>query len=287
MISILLHTPDLQMGPLLTSALRSEYRIISEPDRSKLKQAAANGLADVMVLDLDSNNAPIDKQLAFYDEVSDSPIPIVVMTDLMRSNFTGFLQRGAFDCVMKPPSLVEFKVIVRRAYEHALMKQQLERVQQTLRATQGCDGLVGSSGKAQVVYDLIRRVANLSAFVLIQGESGTGKELVARAIHNLGNRASEPFLAVSCGAIPETLIEAELFGYEKGAFTGSAGTRAGLLEQAADGTLFLDEIGELSPATQVKLLRVLQQREFTRLGSHKAIPLQARVLFATHRNLAQ
>src|SRR5207248_4326439 len=119
----------------------------------------------------------------------------------------------------------------------------------------------------------------------ISGESGTGKELVARAIHNLGDRSNSPFIAVSCGAIPETLIESELFGHEKGAFTGTNGTRTGYFEQAANGTLLLDEIGELSLQTQVKLLRVLQQREFSRLGSGRAIPLRARVIFATHRDL--
>jgi DNA-binding NtrC family response regulator len=134
---------------------------------------------------------------------------------------------------------------------------------------------------------VIHRVADLSAFVLITGESGTGKELVARAIHNVGNRSNAPFVAVSCGAIPENLIEAELFGHERGAFTGSIGARAGYLEQAGEGTLLLDEIGELSPNTQVKLLRVLQQREFFRLGSNRPVPLKARVLFATHRNLQE
>jgi DNA-binding NtrC family response regulator len=138
-----------------------------------------------------------------------------------------------------------------------------------------------------VVYDLIHRLSNVAASVLITGESGTGKELVARAIHNLGTRSRSPFVAVSCGAIPETLIESELFGHEKGAFTGSTGTRMGFLEQAGDGTVFLDEIGELSLSTQVKLLRVLQQREFSRLGSSRLIPLKARVLFATHRNLQE
>jgi DNA-binding NtrC family response regulator len=162
-----------------------------------------------------------------------------------------------------------------------------QRTEEESQDSHGCDQLVGSSDGAQKVYDLIRRVANLPAFVMINGESGTGKELVARAIHNLGARADRPFVAVSCGAIPETLIEAELFGHEKGAFTGSIGSRAGLLEQAADGTLFLDEIGELSLNTQVKLLRVLQQKEFCRLGSNRPIPLKARVLFATHRNLRE
>jgi DNA-binding NtrC family response regulator len=137
------------------------------------------------------------------------------------------------------------------------------------------------------VYQLVRSVANLNASVLVTGASGTGKELIARAIHNVGSRSSRPFVAVSCGAIPETLIEAELFGHEKGAFTGTVGAREGYFEQAADGTLFLDEIGDLSLFTQVKLLRVLQQMEFSRLGSNRLVPLRARLIFATHRDLAQ
>jgi DNA-binding NtrC family response regulator len=287
MVRVLLYSPEHELTALLSSALRPECSVIVEPDRRKLKETATAGNADVLVLDLDSKHAPMAEQLAFYDSVSDSPIPVVVMSDLGRSTITGFLQRGAFDCIRKPPSLIEFRVIVRRAYQHALMKQELERARQALSPGRGCDRLVGASGGAQVVYDLIRRVANLNAFVLITGESGTGKELVASAIHNLGNRAKHPFIAVSCGAIPETLIEAELFGHEKGAYTGSIGARAGLLEQAGEGTVFLDEIGELSLNTQVKLLRVLQEREFTRLGSNRRVPLNARVLFATHRPLAQ
>jgi len=133
----------------------------------------------------------------------------------------------------------------------------------------------------------VRRVTNLNASVLVTGESGTGKELIARAIHNLGSRSRRPFVAVSCGAIPETLIEAELFGHEKGAYTGTVGAREGYFEQAGDGTLFLDEIGDLSPFTQVKLLRVLQQMEFSRLGSTRLVPLRARLIFATHQDLAK
>ena len=149
----------------------------------------------------------------------------------------------------------------------------------------GCGELIGSSPVSQAVYDLIRRVADLDAFVLITGESGTGKELIARAIHSQSHRKQKRFVAVSCGAIPEPLIEAELFGCEKGAFTGASARRMGYFEEAGDGTLLLDEIGELSRHTQVKLLRVLQQREFSRLGSSKAIPLAARVVFATNRDL--
>jgi DNA-binding NtrC family response regulator len=147
--------------------------------------------------------------------------------------------------------------------------------------------MIGHSSPMQQVYDLVRRVANVNASVLVTGESGTGKELIAQAVHNLGSRSQYPFVAVCCGAIPETLIEAELFGHEKGAFTGTVGSREGYLEQAGNGTLFLDEIGELSLSTQVKLLRVLQQREFSRLGSNRLIPLRARLIFATHQDLAR
>lgn len=288
MIHIFLYSPDPKMDSLLAPALRPECEIVVESSKEKLKQAAAGGRADVFILDFDSNYTSPSQQLALYGELADCTAPMIVMTDdLKQSTSMQFIQRGAFDCIRKPPSLIEFKLVVHRAYEHSQMKSELETMRQAMGAAQGCDQLVGSSGRSQVVYDLIRRVANLNAFVLITGESGTGKELVARAIHNLGSRAGQPFVAVSCGAIPESLIEAELFGHEKGAFTGSAGARTGYLEQAGEGTLFLDEIGELSQHTQVKLLRVLQQKEFSRLGSSKPVPLRARVLFATHRNLQQ
>jgi len=286
MIHLALYSPDPKLAALLASALKPDYQVTREADKSRLIQTVRNEAADVLVLDFDSNYSSLEDQLAFCEEIAEASVPLVVMTDDMRrSTATEFLQRGAFDCIRKPPSLIELKVIVQRAHEHAQMKKELRQIRQTIDSGQRCDQLVGSSGRAQVVYDLIRRVASLNAFVLIQGESGTGKELVARAIHNVGGRSAQPFVAVSCGAIPETLIESELFGHEKGAFTGSNGPRAGYFEQAGEGTIFLDEIGELSQNTQVKLLRVLQQREFTRLGSSRVIPLKARVLFATHRNL--
>ena len=146
--------------------------------------------------------------------------------------------------------------------------------------------MIGIGALSQGVYDLVHRVANLDAFVLITGQSGTGKELVARAIHNLSYRSGSPFVA-GWRHVQETLLEAELFGHEKGAYTGTVGSREGYFEKAGGGTLFLDEIGELTLQAQVKLLRVLQEREFCRLGSNRVIPMRARVLFATHRNLSQ
>jgi DNA-binding NtrC family response regulator len=215
-----------------------------------------------------------------------SQIPSVIMADdALRSTAFEMVRAGAFGYCRRPPSIRDLKTMLGRAFENSSLRQQLQSVQQRLEAHGSCDLLIGSSPQMQQIYQLVHRVASLNAAVLVTGESGTGKELIARAIHNLGSRASRPFVAVACGAIPENLIEAELFGHEKGAFTGAAGVREGYFEQVADGTLFLDEIGDLSLFTQVKLLRVLQQMEFNRLGSNRLIPLRARLIFATHQNL--
>jgi DNA-binding NtrC family response regulator len=288
MIRLVLFSGDSKLQRLLAPALGPDYSVLVESDASKLRQLVDDQQVDVLGLDLDANYSPVQEQLDFFETMRDSQVPIVVMTDdSRRATVLDLLQRGAYDYLHKPPSLPELKIVIRRAHEHAMLKRELEKTREKLRTASRCDHLIGSSARSQVVYDLIRRVTNLDAFVLITGESGTGKELVARAIHNLSKRAKEPFVAVSCGAIPETLIESELFGHEKGAFTGTNGAREGYLEQAGSGTLLLDEIGELSLQTQVKLLRVLQQKEFSRLGSNRLLPLKARVLFATHRNLAQ
>jgi DNA-binding NtrC family response regulator len=207
--------------------------------------------------------------------------------DTLRSSAAELVRLGAHGYLRRPPSIRDLKAMLLRAYEHASLRRELQSAQQRLESRAGCDRMTGSSHQMQQVYDLIRRVASIHASVLVTGESGTGKELIANAIHKLGKRSGQPFIAVSCGAIPETLIEAELFGHEKGAFTGTVGQRVGYLEQAAEGTLLLDEIGDLSLSVQVKLLRVLQQREFSRLGSNKLLPMRARLIFATHRDLGE
>jgi DNA-binding NtrC family response regulator len=288
MIRLLIHSKDPRLFPALSASLHPEFEVRVEPDAEKVKELAFSDQADVLTLDFDSDYSDLKKHLALYDEIESCKIPIVVMSDdKTRSTALELMHRSAFDWFRKPPSLVELKIILRRAHEHALLKRELVRMRELAKDEPAYDGLVGKGPLSQGVYDLIRRVSPLDAFVLISGESGTGKELVARAIHKLSRRSSAPFVAVSCGAIPETLLEAELFGHEKGAYTGTVGSREGYFEQAGRGTLFLDEIGELSLNAQVKLLRVLQQREFNKLGSSKTIPLKARVLFATHRNLSQ
>jgi DNA-binding NtrC family response regulator len=291
MIRLLLFSQDRKLEPLLTSALGKDYSVVTERDPDLLGSLLHEQCFDVLLLDVDTELFSIDQYTGLFDGTSGTGVATVVMVDDSgRSIAIELMQRGAQCFCRKPPALRELKAILRRAYEFAAMKRELSGKRQPSPAVSGeqaltCDALIGSSAPLRVVYDLIHRVAALNASVLVTGESGTGKELIARAIHNIGPRKNQPFVAVSCGAIPETLIESELFGHEKGAFTGSTGTRNGYFEQAGGGTLFLDEIGELSPQTQVKLLRVLQQKEFIRLGSSRPIPLKARVIFATHRNL--
>jgi len=286
MIKIALYSEDRTLHPLLSSALGKEFQVLLESDQEGMESLVSACECDVMILDLNSNHDSLQERIGFSRQLIASNVPSVVMADDgLRSTAFELVRTGAFGYCRRPPSVRDLKTMLSRAYENSALKQQLQTVQQKLEEPSSCDRLIGSSPQMQRVYQLIRRVANLNAAVLVTGESGTGKELIARAIHNLGSRSNRPFVAVSCGAIPETLIEAELFGHEKGAFTGTVGSREGFFEQAADGTLFLDEIGDLSLFTQVKLLRVLQQMEFSRLGSNKLIPLRARLIFATHRDL--
>ena len=292
MIRVALFSQDLKLQPLLAPALGTEYDVTGTTEPSRLKDLLCNHSFDVLLLDVDTECFSPDEYIALYKESCGGigVSTVVMVDDSGRSVAIDLVQLGAHSCCRKPPAMRELKGILRRAYEQTVMRRQLQGDRAQWRADAeaikpSCDNLIGSSAPMLEVYGLIHRVANLNASVLVTGESGTGKELIARAIHNLGHRKDQPFVAVACGAIPETLIESELFGHEKGAFTGSTGTRVGYFEQTGSGTLFLDEIGELSPQTQVKLLRVLQQREFFRLGSSRAIPLKARVIFATHRDL--
>jgi DNA-binding NtrC family response regulator len=286
MIRIGLYSEDRTLHSLLSSALGKEFQVQSESDEEGINDRLLAGDCDALILDLNSNHDSLQKRIGFSRQVIESKVPSVVMADDgLRSTAFEMVRTGAFGYCRRPPSIRDLKTMLSRAYENSSLRQQLHSVQKRLEDPTGCDRLIGSSPQMQQVYQLVRRVANLNASVLVTGESGTGKELIARAIHNLGSRANRPFVAVSCGAIPETLIEAELFGHEKGAFTGTVAAREGYFEQSGDGTLFLDEIGDLSLFTQVKLLRVIQQMEFSRLGSNKLIPLRARLIFATHQDL--
>ena len=197
------------------------------------------------------------------------------------------MRLGAFDYVTKPFESSELLHRVRNALNHHQLVNEVRLLRQQIREQRGFGALVGRSPQMVRVAEMISRVAPTDTTILIEGESGTGKELVARAIHGESPRADRPFVAINCGALPETLLESEMFGHVKGAFTGATATKKGLFEEADRGTLFLDEIGDTSTAIQIKLLRVLQEREIRRVGSNAPIKIDVRILAASHRSLEE
>jgi DNA-binding NtrC family response regulator len=193
------------------------------------------------------------------------------------------IANGAYDCFIESSPLEELRIVLRRAAQYHELRGELDHLRSTSARSAEC--LVNADPKMMAIYSFAERIAPSSANVLVTGETGTGKEVLARAIHKASGRERFPFVPVACSSLPETLIEAELFGHERGAFTGATNLRLGRFEAAEQGTVFLDEIGELTPALQVKLLRVLQECKFERLGSNKARPMEARVICATNRAL--
>ena len=192
---------------------------------------------------------------------------------------------GADDFIQKPFDVEELKIIVKKAFERQSLIVENRAFKRAQRERGSVKNIIGHSDKMQAVFSMIETVAEVQSTVLVTGESGTGKELVARAIHDLSPRAEKPFISINCGAFTETLLESELFGYVKGSFTGANTNRKGLFEASHKGSIFLDEIGEMSPAMQVKLLRVLQERKVRPVGAHEEISVDTRVIAATNRDL--
>jgi DNA-binding NtrC family response regulator len=195
------------------------------------------------------------------------------------------MKQGAYDYISKPFKLDEIRLLIQKILDERALRQEVASLRKEVRRRYQFSNIIGKSKAMQEIFDLIEKIAYGKSTVLIHGKSGTGKELVAKAIHYNSPRKDKPFIAVNCSAIPETLLESELFGHIKGAFTGAVATRSGLFEEADNGTLFLDEIGELSPAIQVKLLRVLQEREIKPVGGTASKRIDIRLITATNRNL--
>lgn len=215
-------------------------------------------------------------------------IPIIIMT-AHRSVEVALkaIEAGAYDFVVKPLHFPQLQVSVERALHFSRIREENQTLRAVVSGDASSQGIIGKSVKFVRALDLAKRVANSAAHVLIMGESGSGKEVIARAIHNFGSRKKGPFVAINCSAIPENLLEAELFGYAKGSFTGAIEKRIGLFEEANGGSLFLDEIGDLSLPLQAKLLRVLQERKIKRIGENQVRSVDVRVISATHKNLRQ
>ncbi len=215
-------------------------------------------------------------------------LPVVMMTayGTVETAVTS-MKEGALDYLTKPIDLDELLIIIRKVLERSTLIRENRQLKAQLRERYAFPNIISGSPKMEEVMGLVARVAPSQATVLIRGESGTGKELIANAIHYASPRSDKPLIKVNCSAIPETLLESELFGHERGAFTGAVQKRIGRFEEAEGGTIFLDEIGDLPPSTQVKLLRTLQEREFQRLGSNLTLKSDVRIIAATHRNLEE
>ncbi|MGB9588237.1 MAG: sigma-54-dependent transcriptional regulator [Armatimonadota bacterium] len=267
---------------------KAGYRVLTaENGRKALDVVSSEPDVNVMICDLimpDLNGVEVLKSAK---EINPQLSVVMITAHGTIKTAVDAMKLGAFDYITKPFDMDEIKLVVKNAAERSELLEENIHLKQELKSRYSFEGIIGSSSKMQEVFKIVERVANSNATVLIRGESGTGKELIARAIHYNSPRAAKPFIAVSCAALPETLLESELFGYEKGAFTGAVGQKAGRFELAHQGTLFLDEVPEISPPVQVKLLRVLQEREFERVGGTRTIKVDVRLIAATNRDLEQ
>jgi len=270
----------------LSSLLSDEgYEVLTACDGASAQSAALQHEPDLILLDIrlpDIDGLTVLEKLR--QGYCDSAV-IVMTAYATSSNAIKATQNGAFDYITKPINDEHLALVIRRALEYRSLERQVSNLQTTSPAPGSIPAIVGHGPAMQDVYKMIGRVANSDATVLISGESGTGKELVANAIHQFGRRQHGPIVKVNCAAIPDNLLEAELFGHERGAFTNAVSRRTGRFEQANGGTLFLDEIAELPVALQAKLLRAIQEKTVERLGSNQPIPVDFRLITATAQDL--
>ena len=272
----------------LENALRSDTVDVLTAPTAKLgirlgrEKSPDAVLLDVRLPDMSGLDAMVEIQKA------DPHLPVIMMTAFTTTDTAiEAMKRGAFDYLTKPVDLKQLRIVVSKAIDlrqMTLLPPEFQNVQQLDTAA---EAIVGRSSGMQEVYKSIGRVAATDVNVLILGESGTGKELVARAIHHHSRRSEKPLMAINCAAIPETLLESELFGHERGSFTGAEKRRVGKFEQASGGTIFLDEIGDMTGATQAKVLRILQDQRFERVGGNETVQTDARVIAATNQNLEE
>lgn len=285
---VLIADDEKNMRWVLSQALEAEgYEVIQACDGKEALSAVSEQVPDIMVLD-HKMPAPDGMEVLRRLRAKGNTFPIIMLTAHGNvQTAVEAMKAGASEYLTKPFDLEELKLGIEKALRMSELAAEVNRLREELDKDYDVEGIVAQDPAILGVLETVRKVAPTGATTLIYGESGTGKELVARALHKLSPRAGKPFISVSAGALPETLLESELFGYEKGAFTGAMTAKPGRFEMANGGTLFLDEIGDISPAVQVKLLRVLQERTFERLGGTRPIEVDVRVVAATNRDLQQ
>jgi two-component system NtrC family response regulator len=272
-------------------ALGENYEIYFAQDHREALEAFEANSPAVTLLDLGLPPRPneCDEGLAVLSDIlaiDNAAKVIIISGQNEKQNAIEAVGAGAYDFLCKPVEMDELRLLLRRCIHVVELEKEYHQLQQSRRADVFED-MLGTSPQMQVIFEFIRKVAGTNAPVLLLGESGTGKEMAAAAIHRRSTRKNGPFVAINCNAIPENLLESELFGHEKGAFTGAHIQRKGLLETASGGTLFLDEIGELPPAIQVKLLRFLQEQRFQRVGGRQELQVDTRLVAATNANLKE
>jgi len=284
---ILVVDDERSMRELLMIVLRREgHQVHLAEDGASAVALLEHQAVDVLISDIKMPGMSGVDVLREAKRIDPDIVGIMITAYASTESAVEALRLGAYDYLTKPFDVEELKAKVNNALERRTLRQENVLLKREMVKESSFSSIIGRSKVMQDVFDLIRTVAPTNSTILVTGESGTGKELVARAIHVNSLRRDQPFVALNCGALPETLLESELFGHMRGAFTGAAVTKKGLLESAERGTVFLDEISEMSPLMQVKLLRVLQERKFRRLGGNEEIDANIRIIAATNRDLA-
>jgi len=287
-IKILIVDDEKRMCVILKAALEKEGRSITTADSGEAALAALS--IDTFEVILSDIKMPGISGLELLQKIkAKNPETEVLLMTAFADTATAVavMKNGAYDYLIKPFEMDELRIKIDQIAEKHSLRRENVHLKSRLQKKFSLQNMIGKSGAMQQVYNLVHKVAASDATVLICGESGTGKELVSQAIHQLGKRSDQAFVAVNCAALPESLLESELFGHEKGAFTGAERRRLGRFELAGSGTIFLDEIGEMTPAIQVKLLRALQAKELIRLGGSEIVTIEARTICATNRNLEE
>jgi two-component system response regulator AtoC len=269
----------------LDRALRGRYDVLLAEDAPKAMETLESTPVDMLLTDLKMPGADGMSLLRRALSLTHPPVGIVMTAYGSIENAVQAMQAGAYHYVTKPVNLDELELVLQRALNTRRIEAENINLHEQLDKKFGMENIAGQSSAMQQVFDTVQQVAPSRATVLITGETGTGKELIAHAIHNLSPRKNGPFVAVHAAALSSTLLESELFGHEKGAFTGAVERRVGRFELADGGTLFLDEVGEIEPAMQVKILRVLEERAFERVGGSKTLQVDVRLIAATNRDL--
>ena len=287
MSSILVADDEKSLRDFLVIMLEEEgYQVVTASSVEKATKLIRENEFDLILTDIRmGRSSGIDVLDAARNTLPDTPVVMMTAYASAETAVTA-MKKGAYDYISKPFKIEDIQLVVKNALEKRKLAAENRHLKTALNDRFQISNIIGKSEPIQKIFDLVKKVAQSKATVLITGESGTGKELIAKAIHFNGNRKNYPFVSINCGAMPENLLESELFGYEKGAFTGADSMKLGLMESANKGSFFFDEVGDAPLSTQVKLLRVLQENEIMRLGGTQPIPVDLRIIAATNSNLS-